>query len=114
MVKLEHVPRSAHKMADTLPSLAVTLALGAEEGMTILVCSRRVVPSNDEDSEEDINMICVLEIDAEGWPQLIIEYLDHGKLHSDLRHNTKIQRRAPRFLHYNGTLYRRSFLGLWL
>ena len=30
MVKLEHVPRSANKMADALASLAATLALGAE------------------------------------------------------------------------------------
>ena len=31
MVKLEHVPRSASKMADALASLAATLTLGAEK-----------------------------------------------------------------------------------
>ena len=59
-------------------------------------------------------MICVLETDAEDWRQPIIEYLEHGKLPSDPRHKTEIQRRASSFLYYNGTLYRRSFLGLWL
>jgi len=33
------VPRSANKMADELASVTATLALGAEEGMTIPVCS---------------------------------------------------------------------------
>ena len=67
MVKLEHVPRSANKMADALASLAATLALGAEGEMTIPVWNRWVVPLDDEDSEEDVNMICVLELDTEDW-----------------------------------------------
>jgi len=49
-----------------------------------------VVPLNDEDSEEDVNMICVLEIDAEDWRQPIIEYLEHERLPSDPRHKTEI------------------------
>jgi len=101
-------------MADALASLAATLALGAEERMTILVCSRWVVLPDDEDLEKDVNMICVLETDAENWHQPIIEYLEHGKFPSDLRHKVEIQRRASSFLYYNETLYRRSFLGLWL
>jgi len=39
IVKLEHVPRGANKMADALVSLVATLELGAEEEMTIPVCS---------------------------------------------------------------------------
>ena len=65
VVKLEHVPRSANKMADAIVSLTATLVLGAEEGMTIPVYSRWVVQPDDEDSEEDVNMTCVLETDAE-------------------------------------------------
>ena len=98
MVKLEHVPRSDNKMADTLANLAAPLALGAEEGMTIPVCGCWVVPPDAEDSEEDVNMICMLEIDTEDWRQPIIEYLEHGKLPSDPRHKTEMQRRAPSFL----------------
>jgi len=101
-------------MADALASLVATLALGAEEGMTILVCSYWVIPPSDEDSGEDVNMICVFEIDAEDWHQHVIEYLEHGKLPIDPIHKMEIQRRGPSFLYYNGTLYRLSFLGLWL
>ena len=36
-VKLEHVPRSANKMPDALTNVAATLALGAEESITISV-----------------------------------------------------------------------------
>jgi len=39
-IKLVHVPRSTNKMADTLVNLATTLALGAEESITILVCDQ--------------------------------------------------------------------------
>ena len=112
MVKLEHVPRSANKMADALASLAATLALGAEEEMTIPVFGCWVVPPDDEDSKEDVNMICVLEIDTEDLRQPIIEYLEHGKLPSDPKHKTEIQRRALSFFYCSGMLYQRSFLGL--
>jgi len=90
-------------MADALASLAATLALGAKEDMTILVCSSWVVPPDDEDSKEDVNAICAHKIDEEDWSQLIIEYLEHGKLSSDPRHKTKIRWRAPHFLYYNYT-----------
>jgi len=90
MVKLEQVPRTANKMADALASLAATLALGTLEGMTIPVCSHWVVPSDDEDLKEDVNMKCVLETDAEDWRQPITECLEHGKLPSDPRHKTEI------------------------
>jgi len=82
--------------------------------MTIPVCSCWVIPLDDEDSEEDVNMICVLEIDTENRCQPIIEYLEHEKLRSDPSYKTKIQRRAPSCLYYSGTLYRRSFRAIWL
>jgi len=76
-------------MADALASLAATLALGAEEVMTILVCSHWVILLDDEDLEEDVNAIWALETDEEDWRQPIIEYLEHGKLPSDPRHKQK-------------------------
>jgi len=79
--------------------------------MSILVCSDQVVLPDDDDSEEDVNAICALETDEEDWHQPIMEYIEHGKLPSDPRHKTKIRRRAPCFLYYNGTLYRHFFLG---
>ena len=44
----------------------------------------------------------------------MIYYLQHGKLPSDLRHKTEVKRRAPRFIYFKGTLYRRSFDGVFL
>ena len=72
-------------MANILANLTTTLALGIEEDMIVPICSFWVVPPNDEDSQEDINVICVLKTNVEEWRQLIIEYLEHGKLPSNLR-----------------------------
>jgi len=114
IVKLEHVQRSADKMANAFVSLVATLAQGAEEDMTIPMCSCWVVPPDGEELEKDINVICVLKTDGEDWRQPIIEHLECGKIPTDPRHKTEIQRRSSRFLYYNGTLYQLSFLGLWL
>jgi len=52
-VKLEHVPRSANKMADVLVNLAATFALGIDESIAILVCGQWVVtPPVDEGAKE--------------------------------------------------------------
>ena len=67
IVKLEHVPKGVNKMADALASLAATLAPGVEEEMTISVCSRWVIPTDEEDSEEDGNAIYDLETNKEDW-----------------------------------------------
>ncbi|KMT11045.1 hypothetical protein BVRB_5g111360 [Beta vulgaris subsp. vulgaris] len=113
-VKLQHVPRSANKMADALANLAATLALGAEESMSVPVCNRWVVTPLEDGIEEGANAVSVYEVNVNDWRQPLIDYLEHGKLPSDPKHKTEIRRRAPRFIYYKGTLYRRSFLGTWL
>ncbi|CAM8892537.1 unnamed protein product [Rhodiola kirilowii] len=115
-ISIGHVPRSANKLADALANLAANLALGAEETMSIPVCNRWVVPPLEENEEnmESSNAIYAYEIEREDWRQPIIDFLDHQKLPTDPRHKVEICRRAPRFIHYKGTLYRRSFLGQWL
>ena len=116
-VKLNHVPRSANKMADALAGLAATLALGAEETMSVPVCNRWVVASDIDEIEdeeyEEVDMITVHQIDQEDWRQPIVDYLSHQKLPSDPRHRMEIRRRAPRFILFNGTLFRRSFNDSW-
>jgi len=82
--------------------------------MTILVCGRWVVTPSKEESAQEINPVSVYEVQKEDWRQLLIDYLSHKKLPNDVRHKTEIQRRAPRFLYYNDTLYRHSFHGLWM
>ncbi|XP_074265756.1 uncharacterized protein LOC141588200 [Silene latifolia] len=114
-IQVGHVPRSANKLADALANLAATLALGAEESMKVPICNRWVVSSLEgEENVDTTNMICVYTVDEDDWRQPIIDFLDHQKLPDDPRHKVEIRRRAPKFIHYKGTLYRRSFSGQWL
>jgi len=48
IVKLEHVPRSANKIADMLANLAATLALGSKEIITVLVYGQWVITSPED------------------------------------------------------------------
>ncbi|GAA0166491.1 hypothetical protein LIER_21633 [Lithospermum erythrorhizon] len=41
--------------------------------------------------------------------QLLIDYLQHGRLPTDLQKRLDIRRNAPRFQYHNDTLFRRSF-----
>ncbi|XP_074300041.1 uncharacterized protein LOC141631243 [Silene latifolia] len=112
---LDHVPRSANKLADALANLAATLVLGAEESMQVPVCNRWTVSLLEgEENIDTTNMICVYTADEDDWRQPIIDFLDHQKLPDDPRHKVKIRRRAPKFIHYKRMLYRRSFSGQWL
>ncbi|XP_074290818.1 uncharacterized protein LOC141617523 [Silene latifolia] len=114
-IHVGHVPRSANKLADALANLAATLALGAEESMQVPVCNRWAVSLLEgEENVDTTNMICVHTADEDDWRQPIIDFLDHQKLPDDPRHKVKIRRRAPKFIHYKGTLYKRSFSGQWL
>ncbi|XP_074299136.1 uncharacterized protein LOC141630170 [Silene latifolia] len=114
-IHIGHVPRSANKLADALANLAATLALGAEESMQVPVCNRWAISLREEEENVDTtNMICVYTADKDDWRQSIIDFLDHQKLPDDPRHKVEIRRRALKFIHYKGTLYRRSFSGQWL
>ncbi|KAG5554510.1 hypothetical protein RHGRI_012154 [Rhododendron griersonianum] len=86
-VTLEHVPREENRMADALANLATTLAW--QEGENVNV--------HDND-----------------WRQPLIDYLQHGRLPNDRRHRAEIRRRAPRFIFFKDTLFRRSFEGVFL
>ncbi|GAA0169185.1 hypothetical protein LIER_23726 [Lithospermum erythrorhizon] len=43
------------------------------------------------------------------WRPPLIDYLQYGRLPEDPQKKVDITMRAPRFLYYNGTLFRRSF-----
>ena len=74
------------------------------------------MPPVDVDKDEDTkaNVVSVLEIDEEDWRQPLIDYLQHGKLPSDPRHKMEVKRRAPRFIYFKGTFYRRFFDEIFL
>ncbi|XP_070682449.1 uncharacterized protein [Malus domestica] len=113
-VTLEHVPRKENQMADALANLASSMTLGEDEAADVPICQRWVIPLATEMILDDTNVISVLPVDVEEWRQPLIDYLEYGKLPNDPRHRSEIRRRAPRFLYYKETLYRRSFEGILL
>ncbi|XP_070013470.1 uncharacterized protein [Nicotiana sylvestris] len=83
----------------------------------VVVCQRWVVPPpNDYEEEESKveHIASVLEVEIEDWRQSLIDYLCYGILPENPQRKTEIRRRAPRFLYYKNTLYRRSFDGVLL
>ncbi|KAL0340427.1 UNVERIFIED_CONTAM: hypothetical protein Sradi_4559500, partial [Sesamum radiatum] len=118
-VELEHLPRKDNKQADALAKLASTLSMTDKEAR-IPICKSWVIPpifSDDEDDmlqEEENHVTEVFEVKEEDWRQPLVDYLKYGKLPNDLRRRTDTRRRATRFIYYKGTLYKRSFDGLFL
>ena len=100
---------------DALVNLASTLT-SSDEGIIVPLCKRWVLPPVTLDKDEDIEatVVLVLEIDGEDWRQSLIDYLQHGKLPFNLRYKKEVKRRAPRFIYFKDTFYRRSFDGVFL
>nr|XP_009762357.1 PREDICTED: uncharacterized protein LOC104214397 [Nicotiana sylvestris] len=113
-VFLNHVPREENCKADALANLATTMALGENESTKVYVCRRWVIPRLLDLQINEIHHTSVQVIEDEDWRQPLIEYLEHGKLPEDTRQRIDIKRRAPQFIFYKGTLFRRSFKGLFL
>ncbi|KAK4383073.1 Ribonuclease HI [Sesamum angolense] len=118
-VELEHLPRKDNKQADALAKLASTLSMTDKEAH-IPICKSWVIPpifSDDEDDmlqKEENHFIEIFEVEEEDWRQPLVDYLKYGKLPNDLRRRADTRRRATCFIYYKGTLYKRSFDGLFL
>ncbi|XP_070049133.1 uncharacterized protein [Nicotiana tomentosiformis] len=107
-VTIQHVPRKENKKAVALAALTLSLTLPDQAQVT--VCQKWVVPPpNEAEGEENKlkHLVAVSEVEKEEWQQLIIDYLCYGILSKNPRRRTEIRRRAPRFLYYKDTLYRR-------
>ncbi|KAL6313316.1 hypothetical protein AAG906_008913 [Vitis piasezkii] len=78
------------------------------------LCHRWVLPSLPILQQEEVNVTLAFTIDNEDWRQPLIDYLEHGMLLDELRHQIEIRRRAPHFIYYKETLYRHSFDGVLL
>ncbi|GKV35504.1 hypothetical protein SLEP1_g43762 [Rubroshorea leprosula] len=112
-VSIAHVPRSQNKQADALANLAAIIASLDNQEVTIFVSQRWISPHlRSEDAESNVVSVCVIE--KEDWRQLIINYLEHGKLLDDPRQKSTIRRRALHFVYLCNTLYRRYFDGVLL
>ncbi|XP_019178364.1 PREDICTED: uncharacterized protein LOC109173577 [Ipomoea nil] len=115
-VTIEHVPRKENKQADALAALASTITHPAAR---VLVCQKWVVPpifNEDGSVDETVELptASVYDIGKDDWRQSLMDYLADGKLPEDSRKRVDIKRRAPRFIYYKETLYRRSFEGVFL
>ncbi|XP_049399702.1 uncharacterized protein LOC125863722 [Solanum stenotomum] len=114
-VTLQHVCRTENKKADALASLASTLTLLDQTQVTI--CKKWIVPlSNEKEYTENEleHLFTVSEATKDDWRKPIIDYMCYGILPENPRRRTDIRCRAPHFLYYKDTLYRRSFEGVLL
>ncbi|XP_049358856.1 uncharacterized protein LOC125823531 [Solanum verrucosum] len=109
-VTFQHVRRTENKKADALVALVSTITLPDQTQVTI--CQKWIVPPSNEEEciKNELNhLVAIFEAAKEEWRQPIIDYMCYGILPEDPRRRTDIRRRAPRFLYYKDTLYRRSF-----
>ncbi|XP_070029337.1 uncharacterized protein [Nicotiana sylvestris] len=85
-------------------------------GASVVFVTPQVPPPNEAEGEENElkHLVSIFEVEKEEWRQPIIDYLCYGILPENSRKRTEIRRRAPRFLHYKDTLYRRLFEGVLL
>ncbi|KAM1179957.1 hypothetical protein ACFX2G_019468 [Malus domestica] len=92
VVMLEHVPSKENQMADTLANLGSSMMLGEEEAIDVPVCQRWVFLLVTKMLLNDTNIISILLVDTEEWRQLLINYLEHGKLLDDPRCHSEVRR----------------------
>ncbi|KAH0729703.1 hypothetical protein KY289_000891 [Solanum tuberosum] len=107
---LQHVPRMENKNVDVLAALASTLTL--PDQTQVIIFQKWIVPPPNEDeyTENELEYLVIIsEAMKEDWRQPIIDYMCYGILPENQRRRTDIHHRAPRFLYYKDTLYRRSF-----
>ncbi|XP_075109051.1 uncharacterized protein LOC142180854 [Nicotiana tabacum] len=104
---IEMIQLQLHIFRDS--ELVINPMLGSYEVKKI------VPPDENEDKESKLErLVDVAEAVKVDWRQTMIEYLCYGIFPEDPRRKTEIRRRAPRFLYYKDTLYRRSFEGVLL
>jgi len=111
-VTLQHVPRKENKKADALAALASTLTLPDQAQITI--CQKWIVPPDVDEESKFEHLVAVSQAEIVDWRHALIDYLCYNILPEDPKRKTEIRRRAPRFLYYKDTLYRRSFEGVLL
>ena len=109
------MPRMENKTADELVSLASILTIPDQTQVTI--CKKWIVqpPNEEEYIENELeHLVAFYEVAKEDWRQPIIDFVCYAILSENPRRRTDIHHRAPRFLYYKDTLYRRTFEGMLL
>ncbi|KAH0727912.1 hypothetical protein KY289_003961 [Solanum tuberosum] len=111
-ITLQHVPRKENKKADALAALTSTLTLPDQAQITI--CQKWIVPPDVDEESKFEHLVAVSQDEIVDWRHALIDYLCYNILPEDPKRKIEIRRRAPRFLYYKDTLYRRSFEGVLL
>ncbi|GKD53127.1 reverse transcriptase domain-containing protein [Tanacetum coccineum] len=101
---IKQVPRS--KKMDALNKIASTSF--AHLNKQVLVEELK------EKSVNEIEVLAVVEEEGDSWMTLIHEYLTDETLPAKRKKARAIKQKLQRFAIINGTLYKKSFLGLWL
>ena len=106
-ITLEHISRKENRQVDALTNLATALALSQEEIAKVAISQWWLLPLmvEEEAGKEQANIIFVCLVEKEDLRQVIIEYLQHGRLPDDKRHKTEVRRRSARFIYYMDTLF---------
>ncbi|GKE05213.1 reverse transcriptase domain-containing protein [Tanacetum coccineum] len=103
---IRQIPRSKNKKADALSKIAST---------SFTHLSKQVlVEELKEKSISEVEILAVVEKEGDTWMTPIFEYLKDETLPADVKKARAVSRKSQRFAVINGTLYRKSFLGLWL
>ncbi|GJS23929.1 reverse transcriptase domain-containing protein [Tanacetum coccineum] len=103
---IKQIPRSENKKADALSKIAST---------SFAHLSKQVlVEELKEKSISEVEVLAVVEQERDTWMTPIFKYLAEETLPSDMKKARAIRRKSWRFAVINGTLYKKSFLSLWL
>ncbi|GJR55836.1 reverse transcriptase domain-containing protein [Tanacetum coccineum] len=103
---IKQVPLSENKKADALSKIAPT---------SFAHLSKQVLM--EELKEKSINekeVLAIVEEEGHTWMTPIREYLTKEVLPEDKKKARAVRRKASRYAVINGTLYKKSLLGLWL
>nr|XP_027083762.1 uncharacterized protein LOC113706071 [Coffea arabica] len=102
--EIERVPRSQNKRADALSKLASSSFAHLSKEVLVEVVKLK-----------SIDQVHVLAIDnPASWMTPIADFLNSGALPENKIETRRLQFRAAKYAYAGGTLYRRSYLSLWL
>ena len=93
-ISLVHIPRKENQVVDPLANLTASLTLLKDKTIHAHFFHKWVLPLLPILQQQEVNATSVFTIYSEDWRQPLIDYLEHGKLLDELRHRTKIRRRA--------------------
>ena len=80
----------------------------------ITICQKWIVPPDENKESKLEHLVDVSQVEIADWIHALIDYLCYNILPEDPKRKTEIRHRAPWFLYYKNTLYRRSFQGVIL